>query len=135
MNGRLLSPAEREQRRAAATVHGARSPSAVESKAKTFERRLLREQKLKRLDLDGIALGYLRGYAIAMAKVSMYDEHSSLAGSREYIAALNAGRLWLGKLEARLHVLHLDKARPAAGRALEEHLSKHYSDGNGPSSS
>jgi hypothetical protein len=116
-----------EQRRQAATVHGARSQSAVAAQAKPIERQFLREQKLKRSDLDGIALGYLHGYAIAMAKVSMYDEHSSLVGSREYIAALNAGRLWLGKLEARLRVLGRDHARPP-GAALEQHLRERYGD-------
>jgi hypothetical protein len=124
-----LSDAQIRQRREAATRHGAKSGSAVAARAKTIELRFLREQRLKRSDLDGLALGYLRGYSSAMAKVGLYDDHSDLAGSREYVSALNAGRLWLAKLEQRLRVLGRDRAQPAAGSALRDHLERTYGNG------
>jgi hypothetical protein len=124
---RELSIAQLEQRRQAATIHGAKSEIRIAVKTRNAKRRFLTRQQLRARDLDGIALAYLDGWARATAKVELWDSHDPLgAGSKQYIAASNSARLFMAKLEARLRVLNLDKARPARGRALEEHLARHY---------
>jgi hypothetical protein len=80
--------------------------------------------------LDAIALAYLDGWARSLAKVDLFDTDENRNGElREYFAALNAARLWLAKLEARLLLLGLDRheddrdplaALEAAGRRVIE---------------
>lgn len=64
-----------EQRRQAATVHGAKSEHQIRSVARAHKRRLMRQMSMRLGDLDGIALGYLDGWARAWAKVTLLDEH------------------------------------------------------------
>jgi hypothetical protein len=128
---RALSVAEVEQRRRAPVTHGANSPARIKAKARAHRRRFLRRAGLKAALLDAVAAAYLDGWARALAKVDLFDSDESRAGElREYFAALNAARLWMGKLEARLAAVGLDRGRDngtagverliAAGRAIRE---------------
>lgn len=124
---RQLSKAELEQRREAATTHGAYSQNQIKARARAHRRRFLRQIGLKASGLDAIAGGYLDGWARALAKVDAYDSAELERDPREYHAALNAARLWLGKLEARLIVLGLDRGRGSArGDAARQHLAERY---------
>jgi hypothetical protein len=127
VSGRRLSAAQVEQRRAAATTHGARSPNQIKARARAHRRRFLRQIRLRASDLDAFALGYLDGWARALAKVDAYDAAELDRDPREYHAALNAARLWLAKLEARLTKLGLD--RGPTGSPLDEYLERTYGGG------
>ncbi len=82
----------------------------IRSRARAHRRRFLRQIGLRASGLDAIALGYLDGWARSLAKVDLFDTDENRNGElREYFAALNAARLWLAKLEARLSLLGLDR--------------------------
>jgi hypothetical protein len=126
---RQLTPAELNQRRHAATLHGGYSPIQIRSRARAHQRRFLRQIGLRASGLDAIALGYLDGWARSLARVDLIDAAEHPTEAREYYAALNAARLWLAKLEARLALLNLDRgeddrdplaALEAAGRRVIE---------------
>lgn len=110
MTSATLTVRQQEQRRSAATKHGAHSPTQIRARARAHRRRFLRQIGLRASDLDAIAAGYLDGWARSLAKVDLFDSDERRTGElREYFAALNAARLWLGKLEARLAALGLDR--------------------------
>jgi hypothetical protein len=122
---RALSSAELEQRRAAALRHGGYSPAQIKARARAHRRRFLRQIGLRASDLDAIAGGYLDGLARSLAKVDLFDADENRNGElREYFAAMNAARLWLAKLEARLALLGLDRAHADDPFArLHDHLA------------
>jgi hypothetical protein len=93
--------------------HGARSTAVVARHARNEKRRFLRQTGLRIADLDGIALGYLDGWARAAAKVRLMDawiqEHGLLDEDGNvpgflpvYFTALNSARLSLARLEGHL---------------------------------
>lgn len=124
---RKLSPAQLEQRRAAPLQHGAYSSNQIKRRARAHRRRFLRQIGLRASGMDAIAGGYLDGWARALAKVDAYDSADLERDPREYHAALNAARLWLGKLEARLTVLGLDRGKGLArGDAARRHVAEQY---------
>ncbi len=101
--------------------HGGYSPTQIKSRARAHRRRFLRQIGLRASDLDAIAGGYLDGWARSLAKVDLFDSDEGRNGElREYFAALNAARLWLGKLEQRLGAVGLDRGN---GRSLDETLA------------
>ena len=56
--------------------------------------------------------------------LDLFDADEDRNGElREYFAALNAARLWLARLEARLAALGLDRAADDPFRRLDAHLS------------
>jgi hypothetical protein len=130
-----LSKAELEQKHAAPLKHGGYSPSLIRAKARSHRRRFLRHAVIKASDLDPIAAGYLDGWARSLAKVDLFDLDEDRNGElREYFAALNAARLWLAKLEARLNAVGLDPARGADPvERLNAFLEENYGgrDGDG----
>ena len=94
-----------------ALKYGAHSPRQIKSRARAHRRRFLRQAGLRARDLDAIAGGYLDGWTRSLAKVDLFDSDENRNGElREYFAALNAARLWLAKLEARLREVGLDRA-------------------------
>jgi len=102
--------------------HGGYSPTRIKSRARAHRRRFLRQAGLRARDLDAIAGGYLDGWARSLAKVDLFDSDEGRNGElREYFAALNAARLWLGKLEQRLGALGLDRGN---GSDLESALAR-----------
>lgn len=119
-----MSSAEIEQRHAAPVRHGGYSPSRIKARARAHRRRFLRQARLRASDLDPIAAGYLDGWARSLAKVDLFDTDENRQGElREYFAALNAARLWLAKLEARLGQLGLDPAAADPFDRLNHHLA------------
>jgi hypothetical protein len=122
VNGRPLSFAQVEQRRAAATRHGGRSPTTVAKRAAKVSRRLLKEQRLEMAELDGLARAALRTYAAAQARCELIDEAPDYTSSRERTAAGNSARLALADLKQRLKELGLDRARPQPVDAVARHL-------------
>lgn len=109
--GRPLSAAQLEQRRTAATSHGARSPTQIQRRARIHRRRFLRQMRMRAGDLDAISLSYLDGYCRALGKLDLYDASEVERDPREYHAALNSARLWMAKLEDRLRKLGMDTGR------------------------
>lgn len=111
-----------------ALKHGARSPSRIKLRAKAHRRRFLRQARLRASDLDPITLAYLEGWSRSLAKIDAYDDAEVERDPREYHAALNAARLWMAKLEARMKTLGIDLGRKgdpiagliAEGRAIRE---------------
>lgn len=89
--------------------HGAYSPDQIKAKARAHKRRFLRQIGIKAADLDAIASAYLDGWARSLAKVDLWD--AAERDSKDYYVALNAARLWMGKLERRLVSLGLDRGR------------------------
>jgi hypothetical protein len=126
---RALSKAELEQRRNANLRHGGRSPNQIKARARAHRRRFLRQSGLKASGLDAIAAGYLDGWARSLAKVDAYDTAELERDPREYHAALNAARLWLTRLEARLRELGLDRPDPVA--RFNEYMHERYGGENG----
>lgn len=114
-------------------THGARSEPTVKRVATVQKRRLLRQIGLRMSDLDGIALGYLDAWARAQSKVELMDAWSAEHGWLDiegkppgfvavYFAAINSGRLALGKLEEHLRargkrIAPLDLSQYRTGRA------------------
>lgn len=81
-------------------------------------------------DLDGIAAGYLDGWARAWAKVTLLDEHFAQNGLiapggtdatlRVYFTAVNTSRLQLQRLSD-----HLARYAPA-GEDLDTYIIEQY---------
>ena len=100
------------QRTEAATRHGAKSEVQIRAVARSHKRRLMRQMNLRIGDLDGIAAGYLDGWARAWAKVTLLDEHFAQNGLiapggtdatlRVYFTAVNTSRLQLQRLSEHL---------------------------------
>jgi hypothetical protein len=65
-------------------------------------------------DLDPITLAYLEGWSRSLAKIDAYDDAEVERDPREYHAALNAARLWMAKLEARMASLGIDVRKSGA---------------------
>ncbi|MGD0167100.1 MAG: hypothetical protein ABSC51_07420 [Gaiellaceae bacterium] len=112
-----------------AVKHGARSPRLIKARARAHRRRFLRQAGLRASDLDPITLAYLEGWARSLAKIDAYDDAEVERDPREYHAALNAARLWMAKLEARMASLGIDVRKSGAdpiegliaqGRAIRE---------------
>jgi hypothetical protein len=119
------------QRREAATTHGGQSEYQIRSKARAHRRRLMRQMNLRIGDLDGIALGYLDGWARAQAVVDILGEHFSerglidaegnpLPSLRVYFTGLNSARLALNRLAE-----HLER-HDGGGEALEDYVVERY---------
>ena len=128
-----ISEAVVEQRRVAATVHGAKSEHQIRSVARAHKRRLMRQMGMRICDLDGITLAYLDGWARAWAKVTLLDEHFAEHGLiapggtdallRVYFTALNTSRLQLQRLSEHL-------ARHGTGTEdLDDYIDQAYGDG------
>ncbi|MGD0166861.1 MAG: hypothetical protein ABSC51_06165 [Gaiellaceae bacterium] len=97
-----------------ALKHGARSPSRIKLRAKAHRRRFLRQARMRASDLDPITLAYLEGWSRSLAKIDAYDDAEVERDPREYHAALNAARLWMAKLEARMASLGIDVRKSGA---------------------
>lgn len=89
------------------TTPGAYSGDQIKAKARAHKRRFLRQIGTKAADFDPIASAYLDGWARSLAKVDLWDAAES--DSKDYYVALNAARLWMGKLERRLISLGTDR--------------------------
>jgi hypothetical protein len=83
-------------------------------------------------DLDGIALGYVDGWARSQAKITILDEHFERQGlvdaegnvdaaMRVYFTAINSARLALNRLSE-----HLAKHGVAGGESLQDYIDAEY---------
>lgn len=131
-----VSPAVREQRRAAALVHGAKSEARIRPVAKNQKRMLLRKLGLRAGDLDAVSAILVDLLARSLAKLQLLDEHYARVGivradgSGEptlalYFSALNSARLTAGRLGDQL------ARRGDGGESLEDYIVQTYGPGNG----
>jgi hypothetical protein len=105
-----LSRAELEQRRQAATTHGARSPVRIRAAARNHRRRFLHALGIRATDLDPIARELLRLWSQGMAQLSL-RESAGAPDDRGYWTAFANTRRCLDRLEKRLAQLGLDRRR------------------------
>lgn len=114
-------------------MHGARSRRQVAAKARNIRRAFVRRLGVRASDLDAITSGYLHSWALAKARVDLYDD--SDVTSRNALTAANSELRALKALEARLRELGLVAGRsprdPGAG--LRAHVESTYrANGSGP---
>lgn len=117
-----VTPAQREQRRVAATTHGATSPTQIKARARAHRRRLLRRAGLRATDLDAVANELLTHWARGVAQLEL-REAGGVDSGRDYWVAYNATRRTLEKLQARLRELGIDERKDDPFAALSEHLA------------
>lgn len=122
MTGRELTRAEVEQRRAAATTHGANTRAQVKARARAHRRRFLRRAGLRAADLDPVANELLTHWARGVAQLDL-REAGGVDSGRDYWVAYNGTRRSLEKLEKRLHDLGLDRAADDPFDRLNAHLA------------
>jgi hypothetical protein len=112
-------------------VHGTYSERAVKPLATTQKRRFLRQNGLRKADVDGIGLALLDTYARAQAKVEILDGYFAEKGLLEadgkpqpalpiYFTALNTSTRTLKALNEHLK----QRAQRDPFEALEEHLAE-----------
>lgn len=117
-----------------AIKHGAFSPARIGRGAANQKRRLLRQNGLRKSDLDALGRALLSNWARAAAALSLMDAYAAEHGwldadgeprgfARLYVSMLNAERLAIGKLEGHLRARATDphtalaewiEARPAS---------------------
>jgi hypothetical protein len=130
----VLTDRAREQRRDAATTHGAHSERQIVRRAASEKRRLLRQIGLRAKDLEGLGLALLDNWARCQSKVALLDDHFASVGfldgegepvpaTRIYFTAVNSARLALQRLEDHLR----SRQRDDAGE-LARYLAATYGD-------
>lgn len=113
-----------------AKKHGAHSERAVKPLATIQKRRFLRQNGLRKADVDGIGLALLDAWARAQAKVELLDaffadrgivdeDGKPAAALAVYFTALNTATRTLSKLEQ-----HLSSREEDPFAALEAHLAE-----------
>jgi hypothetical protein len=95
----------------------------MRGKARTARRRFLSEAGLKARGLDPVALGYLRTWSIASARLDLFGPESHT--SKEFWTAVNTTARLQRLLADRLQELGLiagGKSGPARGARLQAYL-------------
>lgn len=124
-----ISDAVVEQRRDAATLHGAKNQVMVRRRAGYVKQSLLQSTGLRQADLDPITKRYLDLYARVAAKVELYDRYAEEHGwvdadgnspgmAKEYFAAINAAGRLLSKLDEHMR-RHVKEGPSPLDRALQ----------------
>ncbi len=102
-----------------AVTHAATSPRLIGRAAANQKRRLLRQNGLRKSDLDALGRALLTNWSRAAAALALMDAYASEHGwldekgeprgfARLYVSMLNAERLAIGKLETHLRARSTD---------------------------
>lgn len=132
-----ITPAVIEQRREAATVHGARSEVRIRAVAKSKKRLVMARLGMRLGELSAVEAVLVDVLARFLAKAELIDRYFEGRGILEadgepkgalasYFAALNGARLTAKQLGEQL-----DKRRDGSEETLEAYIEANYARSNG----